>query len=352
MSINQNFTAQVNGVVITDYQLKIYNNSTNVLLYDSTKITLNPYLYDKDTLSHIVPANSVLNGLELKWTLQVWSNTETVISKEVYFVSYGIPTFTLDMPEAISVKTYNFVATYNHPQNVSIKKFQFKLYDSNNNILGTSGDIYSANTKYNFKDISFINGNTYKVESIAEDINGVIVSSGIKTFTVTYPQPSLNIFPSTEIDYKTSGVKVKWGVAKQINGIINGTVSYGDFTKYSKTKGVTISSNSNVSYYTDIPKTFTAKFFIKFSANFSGIFCELFDRYKIGYDRENLRFYFENGDILEYKEKQELTNNVYLIIITPTNFIVKEYSIYGYVESLNVYTIDQLNFGVDQLNNL
>lgn len=318
---SQNFSAQVNGLVITHYQIRIYNNSTNALLYDIGKLALSPNLYDKQILSHTVPANSVTNGLELKWTLQVWENTSTVTSREIYFKGYGNPTFSVTIPETINSKTYEFVGVYSHPQNVNIKRFQFKIYDSSNNVLENSGDIYSANTKYKPKNISFINGNTYKVEGICEDINGVIVSSGIKTFSVDYPRPSLSIVPDATVNHKTSGVIVKWSKAIQKNGTVVGTYSYVNNFISQGNKGLLIDASSNLSYMVDIPKDFTVQVIYRPEMGFtSGIMVELDSSYKVGYEQG--RFYFKNNGTEVYSLPISLPSNLFMIVMRSQDVLI------------------------------
>lgn len=349
----QIFTATVNGTVITDYEVRIYNNTTNTQLYDSGKIHLTSYLFDGQILSHTIPANTLANGIELKWTLQVWQNTNTITSREVYFVSFSNPTFIMPVPPNINSKSYTFSGNYSHPQNINVKRFQMLLYDANDVLLEDSGDIYNANIQYKFQNNDFVNGSVYKVEGIIEDENGVIISTGKQVFTVYYEQPSLLIRPSAVVDNTTSAISLQWQKAIQTTGVINGTYSYIDsFAKVENRKGLFLDDSSILTFNTDIPQEFTLVYFIQFGDNIDGTICELLDGYVIGYDQTHNRFYFQNDNITDYQNVQVLTHNPYLLIITPTTFVVKEFTVYGFVKSLTIYTIEQLNMNISDLDNL
>jgi hypothetical protein len=324
MTQNQIFTSVINGTFATHYQLKIYNNVNNAVLYDSTKITLSPYLYDKQILTHTVPSNSVTNGLELKWTLQVWQNTNTVTSREVYFKSYSNPTFTMTVPSIINSCTYEFIGIYTHPQNINIRRFNFKLYDVNENILSESGDIYTSNTKYVFTDISFANGVSYKVEGLVEDENGIIVSTGIQSFEVSYSPPSLIIVPTAKFDKSTSGVTLNWSKAVQNLCTVNGTVEYVNNFLKTDNHGLHLTKGSDINYSLDIPLDFTCPFILKLETGFEGIICNLSGEgiYIFGY-REGCFFTTING-ITEYGIKRKIGSNPFLIALRPTNVYIRE----------------------------
>lgn len=337
----QTFSAQMNGSIITAYQIKIYNNDSGTLLYDTTKITLGTPLYDGSTLNVSIPANSITNSQNCKWTLTVWDNaSNSTITGETFFKTYGTATVSMTIPSTINSQTYTAMATYSHPQNIGIKKFHFVLYDVNNNILQDSGYIFSANLTYIFN--GFINGTTYQIECIVTDQNDIIVSSGKKSFTISYSQPNVDIVPNVTVLNDSGALQVVWGQAVQLAGTISGTYSYiNNFIKnnnkalqlaplitqsnlidsrnsldinplqsYNFTGGTAtpintletwgintssmiinqpnmiqiidnnvyqINSVSNISYSVNIPLQFNGKFKIQFSSGFTGIFCKLED---------------------------------------------------------------------------
>ena len=227
MSIAQMFSVQVHGVICTDYQIIIKNNDTGVTIYDSTKLHLSIPLYDKSTLYHTVPANSITNGVNYKWIITVYENTNNVTSGEQFFKSYGNPTVTLSIPLTISTQAYSPRAIYYHPQSISIQKFKYILYDSSDNVLTETDYFYSANLTYDFD--GFLNGSTYQIECIVMDQNDITVSSGKQSFNVNYSQPNVNVTPVVEILEDKSASKIKWGKAVQVSGVTTGIISYIDF---------------------------------------------------------------------------------------------------------------------------
>jgi hypothetical protein len=128
MSATQNFSCKINGVKITDYQLIIYKNSDNTIIYDSTKITLGTPKYNGETLSISVVGGTIINGQELKYTIQYWNGAETTISNEIFFMSASIATLTISVPNPITVQSYTFVGTYIQAQNIGIKQWYYVLY--------------------------------------------------------------------------------------------------------------------------------------------------------------------------------------------------------------------------------
>lgn len=320
MSTIQIFSAQINGTICTDYQLVIKNNDTNATLYDSTKIHLTTPLYDKNILNHSIPANTITNGLNCKWILTVFENANSVTSGEVFFKTYGNPTVVLTVPSTINSQTHTFTSVYSHPQNISIKKFRYLLYDNEDYIIDESEYFYSSNLTYTFD--GFLNNNTYKSECQVIDQNDINISSGKQTFNVTYSQPSVSIIPNVNVYQDKSAMKVTWGNAVQIEGSITGTSSYiNDFIKINNKALYLDSISSKLSYNVNIPIDCNIKFKIQFSAGFTGLFCSLGnDDYKIGYD--GTRFYFNNKGSLIYSQLMELPTEPVYINIRPTDVFI------------------------------
>jgi len=384
MSAIQTFSAQVNGTIITDYQLIIKNNDTNAILYDSTKVHLTIPLYDKSILNHEVPLSSVENGLNCKWILLVYENITLVTSGETFFKTYGIPTVVLTVPEIIDKQIYSFLAIYSHPQNITVKKFKFVLYDINDNVITDGEYFYHSNLTYTFD--GFLNSNTYKVECIVIDQNDIVTTSEKQSFNVAYSQPNVNIIPSAMVIQDKSAIKVTWGKAIQTTGRTTGNVSYvnnfirgnnkalsldvnmevsqlidtrnssvinplqstnfisGDIftpnslikdTKINNTPIITnlnemqvinnqiykINTVSSLTYDVDIPPDSNTKFKIKFPMGFVGMFVSLGeDEYKVGYD--GTKFYFSNKGSIFFSENMDLPTEPIYVVVRPTDVFI------------------------------
>lgn len=85
MSIDQEFSCKIQGTC-TAWRLNIYNNETNALVYDSTKIDISTTpLYNNDELIITVPSTSgCSNGFDYKYTLTLWGENPTI------FVAGGV----------------------------------------------------------------------------------------------------------------------------------------------------------------------------------------------------------------------------------------------------------------------
>lgn len=91
-SIDNTFSWTAQGGVQTKYQIYIYNNTSDVLVYDSTELTsANQY--------HIVPAASLTNGVDYKWYVA----TTTVLGEEdseyEFFTTAKTPVLTFAYPD-------------------------------------------------------------------------------------------------------------------------------------------------------------------------------------------------------------------------------------------------------------
>lgn len=70
--LENTFFCVISGTVCTAYQINIYENSTNKLLYTGEKTEVSKY--NQETLNMNVPANSFINGVDLIWNMKLWTN--------------------------------------------------------------------------------------------------------------------------------------------------------------------------------------------------------------------------------------------------------------------------------------
>jgi hypothetical protein len=312
------FTCQINGNSCNKYRLRIYKNSDNTLIYDTTEITITA-LYDKDTLSVNIPANTMTANNEYKWTIQVFEGTLSATSGETLVKAYGSATVTLTVPATITAKTYNFTSTFTHPQSIGIKKFKYILMDSNNTIITDTGYQFSGKLKFTYS--GFLNNTSYKIECKVVDQNDIEVSSGVKTFSVAYSQPSLNVKPTTVLLKDKSAIKVMWQTGVQINGVVSGSGTFINDFMTGGNHGYKINASSSLSYDIDIPEEFLCTATCVLSSNYNGVICSLDNDYTIGY--EDGRFYFNNSGIKAYGMPRTIPESPFIIAIKPTYIIIK-----------------------------
>ena len=326
MSVNQTFTAVMQGVKVTDYQLKIYNNDTGALLYDSTKLTLNPVLYNNQTLLHTVPANSVGTVRNLKWTLSIWNGSETVTSREKFFNNYSKPTLSLS-PATINTQTYTFIATYSQAQNIPPKQFKYTLFNSNQSEISNSDWQFNGSVVWTFD--GFISGNIYYVRIETYDIYNVYTVSGDVEFNVSYTQPSALLAPTVENLYEDSGIKIVFSGVFDNVGSSAGTIAYVDDYHNPTGKALSLASGATAMWNNlKIQDVFTDIFAWKPPAtNFTGRIKRIENTstgkyFEIGYDGN--KFYYNINGIIQYTIPIVLdTNKWYLMIVLNNRIVVK-----------------------------
>lgn len=369
------FSATIQGDVCTNYQLRIYKLD-NTLIYDSTKIELAIPLYQNDIFNFTVSANQLQNGIQYKWTLEAFQNSISAISRETPFYCYEIPIVSMVIPSIINSKTYEFQATYTQTQYMSIKRWYMVFKDSSNNILLQTPYSYSSNIRYIFD--GFANGAVINVQTIVESQVGVITSSSIYTFSISYSQPSMNITPTVTLLSELSAVEINWNKPIQITGSVVGvneyvpnllipdnkglhldigsypswesttlldeSTTYDETSTYDEYGDATILLNqffgtnftsSYVDFIVDIPELFTFTIdYIPDETFHSGIIVEFFDvenlNYEIGYDGE--KFYFISNGKLINGDIKVLPNTNFLIGIKGIEvLIIVNNQIYEYL---------------------
>lgn len=324
MTLSQVFSASVQGSQITDYQLKIYNNDTNGLLYDSTKLPLSPDLYNGETLNHTVPITGGIATIRnLKWTLQVWNNSETVTSRENFFENYSTPTATITVPATITTQSYEFTCVYTQSQSLSVESYIFYLYDEDGVLIEETEVYYSGSLKHTFD--GFVDGNTYGVKCAVTNVKNVVVESDIEYFEVDYVQPSINIIPIVENLEDLGTIKLSWAGVYDNVGVDTGTISYIDDYIDIGNKALQVNNSSNV-VWSDlkINNEFTNSFeWSPLSINFIGDIVKLEDTntnnfYTVGYDGD--KFYANINGIYVYTEPYILSvDKTYLLSCFPTH---------------------------------
>jgi len=325
MTSNQDFTAVIQGVQATHYQLLIYNNDTSAQLYDSTKTAISPVLYNGDTLTIVVPSGSAGVVRELKWTLAVWNGAETLTSREKYFTNYELPTVSLT-PDALTEQFYEFIATYAQAQSISVKKFKFTLYDSLSVEIENSDWQFNGSVLWTFD--GFLSGETYYVEYEVYDLNNVYATSGLVAYTISYTEPSISVIPIATNLEDYSAIQVDWsGVYTNVGddtGTTEFVVSYlpgTDFALYIHAASTAFWEDLRIGE--DFTNTFVWRLL---DTGFTGDIIKQENTvtssyFTVGYDGS--RFYYNISGDTRYSRAITLTANMLnIIILTPTNIYI------------------------------
>lgn len=325
MSQNQIFSCQVQGSSIDAYDL-IIKDLSNVVKYDSTKITLNPVLYDKDALNITVSATPSLTKGQLKYTITTYSGANSAITREVPFYNASTPTTTLSITSPVANKQINLTTVYSQAENVAVQSYQYFLYDSTGiTILQQSDVIYNAKLQYSFDGL--LNSTTYQAQCIITNAYSQIADTGKITFNVNYSQPNINLVPSTTVNSDLSAITISIGQATQNIGSSTGTSTYIDNYLTLGNTGLQLLDSSSTAYWSvSIPTVFTNTFDWQPNGFVNG---------KLGRAEDNSGNYFEfgyngssfyvniNGYIVNGKTLA-LNSNVYVLGIKNSELIVQQ----------------------------
>lgn len=293
------------------FQLFIYKNSDNTLVYDSTKIT-------SSVSQHTVLANTLANGVDYKWKVNVYKDSTNYLSSNyIFFQANTTPTLSIDsFPNPLTTQNYTFSATYNQSENIPIKKFVFYLYDVSGNVVYNSGDIYSATPTHEITGMT--NNSSFEIECEATNQNEVSIKSSKVSFSTLYDVPidipTLSVLSLNDI----GAIKLMWDNMQQVLGIATGTYSYvsGKFNL-----GISLDNGSYVTYNEIITSDFTTTFWVKLASGFVGdiiIFGN--NEFVVGYDGNH--FYWKNDYRITASQTRSLPSNYFLIGVKQDKIII------------------------------
>jgi len=90
-SIDQNFTATMQGSYSDAYSLMIYDMNNNIA-FNSSALPLSPVLYQGDEFLYTLPSSSLSNGNQYKWQLQLFSDSLPI--QQCFSYNAGTTTYT------------------------------------------------------------------------------------------------------------------------------------------------------------------------------------------------------------------------------------------------------------------
>lgn len=117
-----------------------------------------------------------------------------------------------NVPSSLTLKYHTFQGTYTQSDNVAIVYHQFDLYTRNDDgtisLVNSSGKVYSANLSYTYD--SFRTGNKYLIQMTVENDMGIISTTDMYEFTVSYDIVEYLQQPLATFDDKNNAVQVSW----------------------------------------------------------------------------------------------------------------------------------------------
>lgn len=117
-----------------------------------------------------------------------------------------------NVPSSLTLKYHTFQGTYTQSDNVPIVYHQFDLYTKNDDgtisLVASSDKVYSANLSYTYD--SFRTGNKYLIQMTVENDMGIISTTDMYEFNVSYDIVEYLQQPLASFDDKNNAVKVSW----------------------------------------------------------------------------------------------------------------------------------------------
>lgn len=287
-----------NGTPQTDFQVFIYNNTTGLLIYDSTKTSSsNEYL----TLT----SSTLTNGTEYKWIVQTWSGTTTVTSDYEFFIASSTPEVSFidpsSFPDTLSTQDYTFILNYTQDEDTPLKKYKFILYDETDTELLDSDWIYNFDLSYEFT--GMVNFNTYKIEGIVVSQYDIEETTGLQEIFISYNVPD-NIPNIILTPNNVNGsIVITWDDLKQVIPTTSGYYTYieGKFNQ-----GLQLDTSSIIEYSETFDDNYTFTFWLKLYKTFDGTIMRIGTNKIFGYERSTKRFYFNESGSYTYSDAVEL----------------------------------------------
>lgn len=318
----------------TDFQIKIYKNSDNTLMHDSTKITsVNEYY----TLS----STPLTNGNTYKFQVTAWSGANTAKSAWTLFYCNSPATLILGSTPT-NQQNYTFTATYNQSQNIYLETYEANLYlaATPSIPISSSGIIYPDTLVGNGGIVSWTfdgmeSGTQYAVKFYGTTQRGEEIQTSLTNFAITYNYPpsisDLVLIPNNSI----GTITLDWTALKQVLGEVTGSYSYvsGKFNK-----GIELSYGSTLSYSSEFfPSDFTLYLWVKLPTGFSGdiaVFGTNGTGMRVFYDGARGGFGFSHSNFITIgKTASNVINSFTFIAIKYKKIIVKTSS---YQETITI----------------
>lgn len=195
----------VGGEQVTQNRLVITNQSTNEIVYQAVQTT---YKFE-----HILPANTLINGVYYSAYIITYNSTGTASSQSnsIQFYCYSTPSFVfsnLPINNVIANSSYDFQVTYNQAEGELLNSYMFTLYDAQRIQIAASGTQYVGATTVpptvvSYQFTGFTDRTGYYIRCIGQTAQGTQIDTGFIAITIVYTVPSL--FSVVELTNNCSG---------------------------------------------------------------------------------------------------------------------------------------------------
>ena len=181
------FDVPLGGDQVTANEIVIKNNVTNEEVYRHTDYPSYVYLQS-------IPANTLQNGIQYNVSVRTFNadaeSSQWSTPDMFYCYEHPTTTFSVSQGDIFSSSTITMQLTYNQPQGDLMNFSTIELYDMDENLIESSGELYNqsptmpVSVAYTFTGL--INDNDYIVRYYTESVSGLSYESPDIQFKVHY----------------------------------------------------------------------------------------------------------------------------------------------------------------------
>lgn len=183
---------------------------------------------------------------------------------------------------------YEFIGFYSQAENVLMKYFIFNIYNYNNELVNTSGKIYSNDIRYFVEELSNDPEiNPYTVELVINNQDDVTTTDS-KTFFMRYAPLEIQFPPTVRYDEDIAAAIIEWEQQLQSFGVVDGAVTY-EKNAYNNFNSVVLNGDTSITYNTINSKK------MKLSEKSTILFSTVLDSDKQG---KIIEVTLSNGDLI------------------------------------------------------
>ena len=304
------------------FQVRVYLiTNTATAVHDSGVVSSSLEYYD-------IPSSTLTNGNDYVWKVEVVSGAITrENSRFALFKTVSTPSLTIDTLGSVG-QFVNPTATYSQAESVAVRSYQWKLYDNNDVLLVTRPVKFGTPITDTFTGL--VNGTTYKLEVTTINQNNVTTTSSRVTFTSSYTipidSPTIDVTSRSDI----ASIEVGWEDIVVLNGQVVGSFAYvaGKFNKALQLQNACL--NLDLSSFL-VPAQNTIAFWLKLPTDFDGDFFRMKKagnvEYRVGFNNEKNKFYYERGHRFVLGTPVTLPSNYFLVVLSPTQVQIAFYDI-------------------------
>lgn len=167
------------------------------------------------------------------------------------FKARATPIISINTPanngQIITSFDFQFTGSYSQSNNILMKYFIFNIYNSNGELVNTSGQIYSSKILYYVEELSNdVATNPYTVELVVNNQDDVTVRTS-KTFSIQYVPLEIQFPPTVRYDEDIAAAIIEWQQQLQSFGVVDGAVTY-EKNAYNDFHSVVLNSDTSITY--------------------------------------------------------------------------------------------------------